>query len=75
VNNTLPAESKPSIRIRTSLSLPHRTSDAKDEKSVDIERPMRTETENIALTRMDATSGITVLEIIWNDRQSKQYDT
>ena len=50
-NYTFPAESKPSIRIRTSWSLPHRTSDAKEEKSVDIERPMRVKEKNMSLTR------------------------
>jgi hypothetical protein len=38
--NTFPAESRPSISMRTSWSLLHRTRDDSDEKRVDIERPM-----------------------------------
>ena len=37
---TLPAESRPSMRIRTSCSLPHRASDVRDWTNEEIVRPM-----------------------------------
>ena len=37
---TFPAESKPNIKIRTSWSLLHRTSDVNELNRVDIDRPM-----------------------------------
>lgn len=40
LNITFPAESKPNIKIRTSWSLLHRTSDVSELNRVDIERPM-----------------------------------
>lgn len=36
----LPAESRPNIRIRTSWSLLHRTSDDKEENSVENDKPI-----------------------------------